>query len=58
MYCSYILVDCFDVRSCGLRVYRVTPFDSATVLWTSKEDAVRYAQIIHAKKLQANSKGR
>jgi len=58
MYCSYILVDCFEVKSRGLRVYRISPLDSATVLWTSKEAAFRYAQIVNAKKLQADSKGR
>jgi hypothetical protein len=57
MAISYVLVDCFTVRSRGLRVYLITPFDSATLLWTLKEDTVRYAQIINAKKLQANERG-
>jgi triphosphoribosyl-dephospho-CoA synthetase len=55
---EHILADTFLVRRYRLRIFRIRQRDTATVLWTVEEYAVRHLQTLNTQKLQAEKKGR
>ena len=52
-----IEADTFLVKRYRLRIYRIRQRDTATVLWTVEEYAVRHLQKLNTEKLQAERKG-
>ena len=52
-----IHADTFLMKRYRLRIYRIRQRDTATVLWTVEEYAVRHLQKLNTEKLQAERKG-
>jgi len=48
-----IRADSFILKSRRVRIYRIRHRGSATVLWTSAEQALRYLKEIQSRRLQA-----
>jgi hypothetical protein len=47
------LIDSFPLKRHGVRIYRIVYRNSGTLLWISREHALRYLESAQSKKLQA-----